>query len=36
MIEEAEKLSKIHKNIVIKIPMTAEGLKRCKYYPVKV
>lgn len=27
MVEEALKLSKIHKNIVIKIPMTAEGLK---------
>ena len=30
MIEEAEKLSKIHKNIVIKIPMCAEGLKAVK------
>ncbi|MGL4913731.1 MAG: fructose-6-phosphate aldolase [Romboutsia sp.] len=30
MINEAEKLSKIHKNIVIKIPMTAEGLKATK------
>lgn len=27
MIEEARDLAKIHKNIVIKIPMTAEGLK---------
>lgn len=27
MIEEARKLCKIHKNIVIKIPMTPEGLK---------
>ncbi|MGL5330527.1 MAG: fructose-6-phosphate aldolase [Peptostreptococcaceae bacterium] len=27
MIAEAEKLCKIHKNIVIKIPMTEEGLK---------
>jgi len=27
MIEEAKDLAKIHKNIVIKIPMTAEGLK---------
>lgn len=27
MVKEAEKLSQIHKNIVIKIPMTAEGLK---------
>ncbi|GAA0740082.1 fructose-6-phosphate aldolase [Clostridium oceanicum] len=30
MIKEAEKLSKIHKNIVIKIPMTVEGLKAVK------
>lgn len=30
MIEEARKLSAIHKNIVIKIPMTAEGLKAVK------
>ncbi len=27
MVEEARKLSQIHKNIIIKIPMTAEGLK---------
>ncbi len=27
MIAEAETLSKVHKNIVVKIPMTAEGLK---------
>lgn len=27
MVEEALELSKVHKNIVIKIPMTAEGLK---------
>src|SRR5690554_1306480 len=27
MIEEAEELQKIHPNIVIKIPMTAEGIK---------
>lgn len=27
MVEEAEVLSKLHKNIVIKIPMCAEGLK---------
>ena len=27
MVNEAEKLSQIHKNIVIKIPMTEEGLK---------
>ncbi|MBR4950294.1 MAG: fructose-6-phosphate aldolase [Clostridia bacterium] len=30
MIEEALKLSKIHKNIVIKIPMCSEGLKAVK------
>ena len=27
MVQEAEELSQIHKNIVIKIPMTKEGLK---------
>lgn len=30
MINEARELAKIHKNIVIKIPMTAEGLKAVK------
>ena len=30
MIKEAVELSKIHKNIVIKIPVTAEGLKAVK------
>lgn len=30
MIEEALELVKIHKNIVIKLPMTAEGLKATK------
>lgn len=30
MVKEAEELCKIHKNIVIKIPMTAEGLKAVK------
>lgn len=30
MINEARKLSKIHKNIVVKIPMTDEGLKAIK------
>ncbi len=30
MVEEADKLSKIHKNIVIKLPMTLEGLKAIK------
>ena len=31
MIEEAEKLAAIHENIVIKIPMCAEGLKAVKH-----
>jgi len=30
MIEEALELVKIHKNIVVKVPMTAEGLKATK------
>jgi transaldolase len=30
MVKEAKKLSKIHKNIVVKIPMTVEGLKATK------
>lgn len=30
MIEEALPLAKIHENIVIKLPMTIEGLKACK------
>ena len=30
MIKEARALSKIHKNIVVKIPMTLEGLKAVK------
>lgn len=30
MVEEADKLFKIHKNIVIKLPMTLEGLKATK------
>ncbi|WP_129599289.1 fructose-6-phosphate aldolase [Anaerophilus nitritogenes] len=30
MVQEGEQLSKINKNIVIKIPMTAEGLKAVK------
>ena len=30
MVEEADKLSKIHKNVVIKLPMTLEGLKATK------
>jgi len=30
MIKEGKELAKIHKNIVVKLPMTAEGLKACK------
>jgi len=30
MISEALELAKIHKNIIIKVPMTAEGLKAVK------
>ena len=30
MVEEAKELSKIHPNIAVKIPMTAEGLKAVK------
>ncbi|MEA3558519.1 MAG: transaldolase family protein, partial [Candidatus Thermoplasmatota archaeon] len=30
MFKEAKELSKIHKNIIIKVPMTAEGLKVTK------
>ncbi|MBI5407809.1 MAG: fructose-6-phosphate aldolase [Nitrospirae bacterium] len=30
MVKEAKKLAKIHKNIVIKIPMTKDGLKATK------
>lgn len=35
MIAEAEELAKIHKNIVIKIPMTVEGLKAVKVLSAK-
>lgn len=30
MVEEALSLSKIHPNVIIKLPMTKEGLKACK------
>lgn len=30
MVSEARELSKMHKNVVVKIPMTAEGLKAVK------
>ncbi len=30
MVEEGKEIAKIHPNMVVKIPMTAEGLKACK------
>ena len=30
MVKEGKELAKIHKNIVVKLPMTPEGLKACK------
>jgi len=30
MIKEGKKFAKIHKNIVIKVPMTPEGMKACR------
>jgi len=30
MIEEGRKLAKIHKNVVVKLPLIPEGLKACK------
>jgi transaldolase len=35
MIKEADELAKIHKNIVVKLPMTAEGLKATKALTAK-
>lgn len=32
MVEEGKKLASIHKNIVIKLPTTFEGLKACKRF----
>ena len=32
MVEEGVELAKIHKNIVIKLPTTFEGLKACKKF----
>lgn len=31
MIEEGERLAKMHPNVFVKIPMTAEGLKACRH-----
>ena len=35
MIKEGEKLSKIAKNVCIKLPLTMDGLKACKYFSSK-
>ncbi|MGL5314402.1 MAG: transaldolase family protein, partial [Peptostreptococcaceae bacterium] len=35
IVEEALPLAKIHDNIVIKLPMTIEGLKACKILTLK-
>ncbi|TXH57137.1 MAG: fructose-6-phosphate aldolase [Bacteroidia bacterium] len=32
MIEEGKKLAKLHKNIVVKVPMIKEGVKAIKYF----
>lgn len=35
MIKEGEELAKLHKNIVVKIPMISEGIKAIKYFSSK-
>lgn len=35
MIKEGEELSKIHKNVVIKLPLTEAGIAACKYFSGK-
>lgn len=32
MIAEGEELAKIHKNVVVKVPMTPDGIKAIKYF----
>lgn len=32
MIKEGQELAKIHDNVVIKIPMTIDGMKACKWF----
>lgn len=32
MIEEGQVLAQIHKNVAIKVPMTIEGIKACKWF----
>lgn len=35
MIKEGEKLASLHKNIVVKVPMIADGIKAIKYFSKK-
>ena len=35
MITEGRKLAKIHKNVVVKVPLTAEGLKACHAFKLE-
>jgi transaldolase len=35
MVKEGEELAKLHKNIVVKIPMIPEGIKAIKYFSSK-
>lgn len=35
MISEGEELAKIHKNVVIKLPMTKDGMIACKHFSQK-
>lgn len=32
MIKEGEQLAELHRQIVVKLPMTKEGIKACKYF----
>ena len=32
MVKEGEELAELHKQIVVKLPMTKEGIKACKYF----
>lgn len=35
MVKEGEKLAKIAKNVIVKLPLTIDGLKACKYFSDK-
>lgn len=35
MVKQGEELSDLHEQIVVKIPMTADGVKACKYFTDK-